>query len=146
MNNEINKPSAVTFDEERLQRAVPFRLEKTTMPGVFTIPAPPPGFDPRTARPSELIQAGFPWKRPDAQSDPVARALWDRVMAREWRRAEAVPAYRRGRRRRLHLPGQRRKAPISIQTGLARSSRREHGRSRGRLAGPANQQAVRSCC
>ena len=106
MNNEVNKPSAVTFDEERLQRAVPFRLEKTTMPGVFTIPAPPPGFDPRTARPSELIQAGFPWKRPDAHSNPVARALWDRVMAREWRRAEAVPAVPIvGRRRRLHPPG-----------------------------------------
>lgn len=106
MNDEINKPSAFTFDEERLQRAVPFRLEKTTMPGVFTIPAPPAGFDPRTARPSELIQAGFPWKRPDAQSNPVARALWDRVMAREWRRAEAVPAVPIvGRRRRLHPPG-----------------------------------------
>jgi hypothetical protein len=90
MRNEKIKPSAVAFDEEKLQRALPFQLEKTAMPGAFTIPAPLAGFDPRTARPSKLLRAGFPWKRPHAESNPVARALWDRVMAREWRRAEAA--------------------------------------------------------
>jgi hypothetical protein len=103
MSDEIIKPSAVTFDEEKLQRAVPFQLERTAIPGVYTIPAPPAGFDPRTASPSELIRAGFPWRRPDAESNPVARALWDRVMAREWRRAEAVPAV--GRRLHRRPPG-----------------------------------------
>ena len=104
MRDEIIKPSAVTFDEEELQRAVPFQLEKKAMPGVYTIPAPPAGFDPRTARPSELIRAGFPWKRPNADANPVARALWDRVMAREWRRAEAVPTVGRRRHRRTPRP------------------------------------------
>jgi hypothetical protein len=92
MTNEIIEPTAVISAEEKLRHAVPFRLEKTAMPGVFTIPAPPADFDPRTARPSELIRAGFPWLRPDAGSDPAARALWDRVMAREWRRQETAPA------------------------------------------------------
>ena len=90
MTNELIKPSAVPFDEEKLRQAVPFRLEKTAMPGVLTIPAPPAGFDPRTAHPSELIRMGFPWTRPDAGSNPVGLALWDRVMAREWRREESV--------------------------------------------------------
>jgi hypothetical protein len=101
MTNEIIKPSAVPFDEEKLRQAVPFRLERTAMPGVFTIPAPPAGFDPRTAQPSELIRAGFPWKRPDARSNPVGLALWDRVIAREWRREETVPTVGR---RRHHRP------------------------------------------
>ena len=102
--DKIIKPSSVTFDAEKLQRAVPFQLEKTAIPGVFTIPAPPAGFEPRTASPSELIRAGFPWKRPNAESEPVARALWDRVMAREWRPEDAVPAVGRRRRRRPRGP------------------------------------------
>jgi hypothetical protein len=104
MSDEIINQSPVKFDEEKLQRFLPFRLQKTAMAGVFTIPPPPPGFDPRTARPSELIQAGFPWKRPNAESNPVGRALWDRVMAREWRRAEAVPVVRPRRRPRPFGP------------------------------------------
>ena len=107
MSNEINKPTAVTFDEEKLRLAVPFELEKTAMPGVFTIPGLPAGFDPRTARPIELMRWGFPWKRPDAAADPVARALWNRVTSREWRfedRADSLEDVQAGASRRHHRP------------------------------------------
>lgn len=90
MTNEIIRPAAIPFDEEKLLRAVPFRLEKTAMLGVYTIPAPPAGFDHRTARPSQLIRAGLPWKRPDAETAPLARAAWDRAMARDWRREDSA--------------------------------------------------------
>jgi hypothetical protein len=101
MSNEIIRPSAVALAEEKLRQAVPYRLEETAMPGVFTIAAPPAGFDPRTARPSELMRAGFPWKHADARSNPVALALWDRVMVREWRHENTARA---GGRRRHHRP------------------------------------------
>lgn len=47
-----------------------------------TFPTPPKGFDPTTAPTNTLLQYGYP-RRPDLQTEPVLRALWDRAMVRK---------------------------------------------------------------
>ena len=57
-------------------RAAP--LLPTNMPGVFSYPAPPPGFDAFTASPDELATYGFP-PRP-APLQKRARQAWERLV------------------------------------------------------------------
>jgi hypothetical protein len=85
MTGASSELSTFTFDEDKLRKAMPFELRKTSVHGAFTVPPPPADFDPQTASPRERIRAGYLWKRPDAASPPVARAAWDRVMSRKWK-------------------------------------------------------------
>jgi Peptidase A4 family len=45
------------------------------MPGTYTLPAPPAGFDPQTASPAALQAYGMP-PAPDKQTNPKAYAAW----------------------------------------------------------------------
>jgi Peptidase A4 family len=83
-----------TFDEAKFRRALPFDVRPTDIPGVFDVPPPAPGFDPRTATAEEFRRAGMRWRRSVANRNPIARALWERVTARsEAPVGETVTAY-----------------------------------------------------
>jgi hypothetical protein len=103
MTDPIIKPSAFAFDEAKLRRALPFELQQTSLPGVFTIPAPPAGFDPRTATAAELRRAGMLWRRSAANRNRTARALWDLMTSRKFSPEDRIvpefgPPLRRTRR------------------------------------------------
>jgi hypothetical protein len=54
----------------------------TASGSVRTHPAPPKGFDPRTATPRELRRYGLP-QRPDSALNPKLAARWDEVFSRK---------------------------------------------------------------
>jgi hypothetical protein len=56
----------------------------TNVPGVFTSPAPPEDFDPRTATAASLVQHGLLWPRPGKVDDPRVVAFWEKVFSRRW--------------------------------------------------------------
>jgi len=58
------------FDEAEFRRALPFDVLPTDVSGVFDVPVPPPGFDPRTATAEELRRAGMRWRRSVANRNP----------------------------------------------------------------------------
>jgi len=55
-------------------------MVSTNIPGVFSIAAPPQGFNPLTAKDVDLAYYGFP-PRPDSSISPKGFAAWKRVMA-----------------------------------------------------------------
>ncbi len=67
---------------EPMKPDAPDELIPTSLPGVFTYPAPPADFDPNTASPEELIKYGFP-PRPGEKADPALRAAWERISSRK---------------------------------------------------------------
>jgi hypothetical protein len=82
------------FDEAEFRRALPFDVLPTDIPGVFDVPTPPPGFDPRTATAEEKLKVGMRWRQSVANRNPIARALWERVTSRsEAPAGETVTAY-----------------------------------------------------
>lgn len=56
------------------------RVVPTSLPSVEAFPAPPAGFDPRTASDPELEDYGYP-PRPDRAADPRAYAEWEDEVA-----------------------------------------------------------------
>ncbi len=57
---------------------------RTRIPGVFDVPPPPPGFDPRTATAEEFRRTGMRWRRSLANRNPILRGLWERATARRY--------------------------------------------------------------
>jgi hypothetical protein len=82
------------FDDAEFRRALPFDVLPTDIAGVFDVPLPPPGFDPRTATAEELQRAGMRWRRSVANRNPIARALWDRATSRSEAPAGKTAPYR----------------------------------------------------
>jgi hypothetical protein len=66
------------------RRSLPFKIIPTNVPGVFTSPAPPEHFDPKTASAASLVQYGLLWPRPGKGDDPRLVAFWDKVFSRRW--------------------------------------------------------------
>jgi len=114
------------FDEAEFRRALPFDVRPTDIPGVFEVPPPPPGFDPRTATAEELRRAGMRWRRSVANRNPIFRALWESATSRTHAQAgKTVTAYRpppnpalpARRRRRLPDEGEFNWAGAVVATG-----------------------------
>jgi Peptidase A4 family len=80
----------VSTSEDALGVRLPFELSPTSLEGVFTTNAPAKGFDPRTASDASLIKNGLMWRRPTVEDPLAVRALWDRVMSRDWSAAERI--------------------------------------------------------
>ena len=78
-------------------------LEKQLLSRLRAFPSPPRGFDPRKASDKILEKHGFP-HRPDPKAQPIAHAVWDRVLSRPLKIVkptfEIVDAPRRARPRR----------------------------------------------
>lgn len=79
-----NTDAELFFDETEVRAAVPFEVRRTSIPGVYDIPVPPPDFDPRTATAEELRRAGLPWRRSVINRNLITRELWDRATARRY--------------------------------------------------------------
>ena len=77
-------PSRISLDYEAFRTNLPFAVEATNVPGIFSIPNPPPGFDPRTASKHDLIRHGILLRRPDAETEPELRAHWDKFCNEHW--------------------------------------------------------------
>ncbi len=79
----------------------------TSISGVHTFPAPPPGFNPVSASDAERIAYGFP-PRPDEKADPDHYAMWERAMLAAKIRANGefkqLPAGWRGTKPAAALP------------------------------------------
>jgi hypothetical protein len=96
------------FNEAEFRRALPFDVLPTDIPGVFDVPPPPPGFDPRTATAEELRRAGMRWRRSVANRNPIARALWERAISRSEAPADRTVARHRPPKHPI-LPARRRR-------------------------------------
>jgi hypothetical protein len=86
MASPSKPPYDFAHDEEAFKRSIPYELRPTNLKGVYTIPAPPEGFDPNTASRSERIRHGFLWRRPTANDPPELRAAWEKAFSRKWDR------------------------------------------------------------
>jgi len=94
-------------DYEAFRANLPFAVEPTNIPGIFSIPNPPASFDPRTASKHDLLRHGILLRRPDAETKPRLRAVWDKFCEEHWAGCEHVnprleprPHHRRRRRSR----------------------------------------------
>jgi hypothetical protein len=72
------------------RRAVPFTLLPTNLPGAYTSPAPPPGFDPLTASPAALAACGIFFRPPGPDDDRRLREAWVRMARRGWRPEDRI--------------------------------------------------------
>ena len=61
-----------------------YPLIPLNIPGAYTSPAPPDGFDPNTAMPSDLVKQGLLWRRPEEGDHPSLRAAWEKTFSRRW--------------------------------------------------------------
>jgi hypothetical protein len=77
--------AAVSPDYERLRKALPYEIVPTSLPGVYTSPAPPADLDFNRADAETLAKHGVLWRRPEAKEWPTMRAAWDRVTSRKWK-------------------------------------------------------------
>jgi hypothetical protein len=80
----MSGPDKPFFDEAKFRRDLPFEVVPTAIPGVYDVPPPTPGFDPRTATAEECRRAGIFWRRSVANRNPIARALWESATARRY--------------------------------------------------------------
>ncbi len=76
--------SAEVQDVEAFHRRLPFKVEPTNIPGIYSVPAPPKDFDPLTASKHELIKHGILIRKPTDEDDPALRASWDRFCTDHW--------------------------------------------------------------
>jgi hypothetical protein len=65
-------------------------LLATNLPGAFTSPAPPTGFDLLSASPAALANYGIFWRRPGPDGDPRVRAVWESAARRGWRSEDRI--------------------------------------------------------
>jgi len=107
------------FDEAEFRQALPFEVLPTNVPGVFDVPPPPPGFDPRTATAEELRRAGMRWRRSVANRNPIARALWERATSRSEAPAGKTVAPHRPPRHPMLPARRRRRSPDESQFSWA---------------------------
>ncbi|HEY1933544.1 MAG TPA: G1 family glutamic endopeptidase [Acetobacteraceae bacterium] len=85
MSATITEQRLHSFDEAEFLRRIPYRLERTNLPGAYSTLAPESDdYDPHTVPPSELVRHGLIMPRPDAATQPRLRAAWDKVFGRKW--------------------------------------------------------------
>jgi hypothetical protein len=71
-------------DVEAFGRKLPFKVEPTNIPGIYSIPAPPEDFNPLTASKHELIKHGILIRRPTEKDHRALLAAWDRFCTEHW--------------------------------------------------------------
>jgi hypothetical protein len=96
-------PNKGTRHHIQFQHRLPFDVVPTNLQGVFTSLAPVPGFDPNTANSKELIRRALLWTRPGPDSDPHARAAWERVFSRRWKSEKRIMPLLRPQRGKTHI-------------------------------------------
>lgn len=69
---------------DAFRKRSPYQLIPTNIPGVFTSPAPPEGFDPKTASAVSLVKHGLLWRRPGKSDHPGVIAAWEKLSSRRW--------------------------------------------------------------
>lgn len=66
-------------------KSLPYEITPTNIPGIYTSPSPPAGFDPHTASSRELARYGLLLHRPVKGRDPdIAVTAWERAFAQAW--------------------------------------------------------------
>jgi hypothetical protein len=75
---------AQDHDVEAFRKSLPFKVEPTNIPGIYSIPAPPKDFDPLTASQHELLRHGILIRKPNEEDDPVLRASWEQFCSNHW--------------------------------------------------------------
>jgi hypothetical protein len=81
---------AEDHDVEAFRRRLPFKVEPTNIPGIYSVPAPPMDFDLLTASKHELIKHGILIRKPTGEDHPALRASWDRFCTDHWPRMVRV--------------------------------------------------------
>ncbi len=76
-------------DLEGIRRSLPFKVIETNIPGVWSLPPLPEGFDPDTASDIELLKNGIFIPRPKPGDDPALAIPWERALS--IRRSLVVP-------------------------------------------------------
>ena len=87
---------------EEFRKRMPFPLIPTNVPGAFTSPPPPEGFDPHTAKPSDLVKHGIHWRRPQKGDDRRWVAAWERLFSRRWQAKNQIVPHLEPRKGRTH--------------------------------------------
>jgi hypothetical protein len=90
-------------NHKAFRRQPPFDLIRTGLDGVYATAAPPAEFDPNEANAGQLAQYGIMLKRPDEESDPHARAAWQRAFTRRWEAEKRIVPVLRPQRGKTHV-------------------------------------------
>jgi hypothetical protein len=87
--------------KKELPEKLPFRVVPTNILGAFSVVAPADGFDPGTARASELIKHGFLLRRPEEKDDPALHEAWMKMFSRKWLAKDRVVPEMRVHKRKI---------------------------------------------
>jgi len=78
------------LDTTSFVKKFPFSLNPTNLDGVYSIPAPPAGFDPNTATQAELTRQGLLWRKPTAGDPPEVQQAWTKFFSQKWDPAKRI--------------------------------------------------------
>ena len=81
---------AFEFDEAQFRAKIPYQLTPTSLKGVYLNPAPPAGFDPKTASQHDLIKHGIMVRKPGAEDSPEMHQAWQDFFSREWQEKDRI--------------------------------------------------------
>ena len=77
-------------DHEPFHKKLPYETKPLNIPGAFTTPFPPAGFDPMTASPKELVKHGILVRRPDHNDPPHLVEAWKRIFGRKFKPEDRI--------------------------------------------------------
>jgi hypothetical protein len=77
-------------DHEEFRKKLPFATTPLNIPGAFTTPFPPTGFDPMTASPKDLVKQGLFIRRPDDKDPPQLVAAYKRIFGRKFKPEDRI--------------------------------------------------------
>ena len=82
--------TAFQFDEAAFLSKVPFTIARTSLPGAYSVAAPPDSLDLKSASQTDLAKSGILFRKPMAGDPPAVQAAWDAFLRRKWMAADRI--------------------------------------------------------